>query len=165
MKIPTQVRHHKAFWIIPSDRIFNSHQTTFIDSLSCILFLWQLHLSLNIVMCYFMLKYLICSQEMFSSAPINNVDVKTFGRKWFQNVKQTSWGDAWEMSYTTWYKIIFPGTGQLRGNSHWVCKKSLLLIIKHSKYCWTSYSAKPFIALLIKLCMSCLPSAKISHGF
>ena len=35
------VRHHKACLV------FNSHWTTIIDSFSCILFLWQLYLSLN----------------------------------------------------------------------------------------------------------------------
>ena len=38
--------------VIPSDGIFNLHQTTIMDSFSCILSFWQLHLS------YFTQKYL-----------------------------------------------------------------------------------------------------------
>ena len=33
------VWHHEACRLMPSDGIFNSHQTTIIDSFSCILFL------------------------------------------------------------------------------------------------------------------------------
>ena len=38
------VRHHEAY---PSDGIFNLHRRTIMDSFSCILFLRQLHLDLN----------------------------------------------------------------------------------------------------------------------
>ena len=37
--------------VIQSDGIFNLNRTTVTDSFSCILFLWQLHLGLN--MCCF----------------------------------------------------------------------------------------------------------------
>ena len=83
------VRHHRlAEWcrtVILSDRIFNSHWKIIMDSFSCIPFLPQLHLSLN--MCYlinFIVNISICSQELTGSAPLNDVDVKTFGRKWHQ---------------------------------------------------------------------------------
>ena len=46
---------------IPSDGIFNSYQTTIIDSFSCILSLWQLHLALN------MLFYQFHARITFSS--------------------------------------------------------------------------------------------------
>ena len=56
-------------------------------------------------------KYLHCGQEMFDSAPIYNVDVKTFGGKGCQKLmsyrKKMSWCHARELSYTpqsvTWY--------------------------------------------------------------
>ena len=85
------VGHHEACRarpVIPSDRIFNSYLTTIIDSFSCIRFLRQLHLSLN--MHYFIhltLKYLHLGQ-MFGSAPI--YDSQRFGEKWHKNVKKTS---------------------------------------------------------------------------
>ena len=52
------VWHHEGRQVMPhvyqSDWIFSSHWTTIIDSFSCILFLWQFYLSLN--MRYFVLK-------------------------------------------------------------------------------------------------------------
>ena len=46
------VRHHEAYRVMPnsypSDGIFNLHRRTIMNSFSCILFLRQLHLDLNI---------------------------------------------------------------------------------------------------------------------
>ena len=36
---------------------------------------------------------------MFVSASISDVDIKTFGGKWRQNVKKTAWFNAQELSY------------------------------------------------------------------
>ena len=49
----------------------------------------------------FMLKNLFAA--MFSLAPIQDIDVETFGGKllqnWHQNVRKTSWHHTWELSY------------------------------------------------------------------
>ena len=91
----------------PSDRIFNSQQTTIMDSFSCILFLQQLHLDLNMC-CFinFMLKQLHFSK--FNTAPLLYVDFETFGGNWHANDIKTSkmtskssyWHHARELSYT-----------------------------------------------------------------
>ena len=114
------VRHHE--WcktVIPSDVVFNLHRTTIKDSFSCILFLWQQHLSLNV--CYFVsftLRYL----HFWS----RHVLFRSYIRCWHQNVwrKMTSrcWCHAWELSYTPSCKTTFPSPGQVHGNSGQVCK-------------------------------------------
>ena len=64
------IRHHEACRVMPnsypSDGIFNSHRRTIMDSFSCILFLRQLHLDLN--MCCFInftLKQLHFSRKVW----------------------------------------------------------------------------------------------------
>ena len=103
--------------------------TRSIYSFSCTLFLRQFHL--NFFMHYFiiiMLKYLHCSEEMFCSAPMYDIDVKTFGEKWCQNwynnVKKTPWHHACVVSsYTPRCKTTFPCTGQSCRNSSRVYKR------------------------------------------
>ena len=87
--------------VIPSDRIFNLHQTTITDSFSCILFLWQQHLNLNV--CEFYAKistslvktcsfWLIHLTFMSERLAVNNV------KNWCPDVKMTSWRHAYESS-------------------------------------------------------------------
>ena len=64
----------------PSDEIFNLHRRTIIDSFSCILFLRQLHLDLNMLFYQFYAKITtFFDQEKFGTAPLLYVDVETFG--------------------------------------------------------------------------------------
>ena len=87
----------QLFGITRLGRVFKSHRKTIIDSFSCILFLLQLHLSLNV--CYFInftLKYLTLQSraDRFSSSQWH----------WCQNI---------------WRKK----PGRVHGNSGPVCKK------------------------------------------
>ena len=85
------VLHHEACQVMPnsypSDGIFNLHRRTIMDSFSCILFLRQLHLDLN--MCFLYQFYAkittFFDQEKFSTAPFLYVDVETFGRNRREN--------------------------------------------------------------------------------
>ena len=65
----------------PSDVIFNLHQRIIMDSFSCILFLRQLHLDLN--MCCFINFYAKITtyfdQEKFGTVPLLYVDIERFG--------------------------------------------------------------------------------------
>ena len=75
------------------------------DSFSCILFLQQVHLCIYMYYVLFdhvMLKYPYFGQEMLGSAPLYDIDVKTFGSKLCQNMR-------------------FPCTCQPRRNSFRVC--------------------------------------------
>ena len=51
MRVYVTVRHHEACRVMPnsnpSDRMFNLHRRTIMDSFSCILFLRQLHLRID----------------------------------------------------------------------------------------------------------------------
>ena len=97
------VRHHEACRVMPnsypSDGIFNLYRRTIMDPFSCILFLRQLHLDLN--MCCFInftLKWLHFSIKKSSirllfftlkSKRLAETDVKMTWRRqiWRQNVK------------------------------------------------------------------------------
>ena len=90
----------------PSDGIFI---WTIMDSFSCIFFLRQLHLDLNVLFYPFYAKITKCfDQEKFGTAPLLNVDVKIFGGNWRENDVKTSkmtsnssyWRHARELSYT-----------------------------------------------------------------
>ena len=107
------VRHHEACWVMPnsypSDIIFNLHQRTIMDSFSCILFPWQLHLDLN-MFCLSILPKITTffDQGKFDTAPLFYVNVETFGGNWRENdvkmskmmTKSSYWHHAWESSYT-----------------------------------------------------------------
>ena len=71
----------------PNDVIFNLHRRTSMDSFSCILFLRQLHLDLN--MCCFinftLKQTTFFDQEKFDTAPLLYVVVETFGRNGCEN--------------------------------------------------------------------------------
>ena len=90
------VRHHEACKEMPnsypSDRIFNLHRRTIMDSFSCILFRRQLHLDFN--KCCFYQFYATIStffdQEKFGTAPLLYVDVEPFGGIWRENDVKTS---------------------------------------------------------------------------
>ena len=72
----------------PSDGIFI---WTIMDSFSCILFLRQLHLGLNVLFYSFYAKITKCfDQEKFGTASLLNVDVKMFGGNWRENDVKTS---------------------------------------------------------------------------
>ena len=99
------VRHHEACQVMPNSypewRNFSSHRTTIMDSFSCVLFLLQPDLSLN------MLKYIILQSRtvQFLSATLTAKrlvvnDVKT-------DVKKTSWRHARESSYIPVSKTTF----------------------------------------------------------
>ena len=95
LKIPSRRITRLAEWcrtVIPNDGIFNSHQTVIMDSFSCMLFLHQQYLSVN--MCYFVnlaLNYLhFWSREVWLGC---DIDVVTFGGKWHK--KPTSWHKNW----------------------------------------------------------------------
>ena len=45
---------------------------------------------MRVILLILRLNISVCSQEMFGSAPINDVDVRTFGEKWRQNDVSTS---------------------------------------------------------------------------
>ena len=69
--------------VIPRDRIFSSHQTATMYSFSCILFLRQMHLSLNVpYFSNFTLNY-----SYFRSRNVRFV--KMFGERWCQNWHHT----------------------------------------------------------------------------
>ena len=65
--------------IYPSDGIFNLHRRTIMDSFSCILFLRQLHLDLNMCYQFYAEITTFFYQEKFGMAPLLYVDVQTFG--------------------------------------------------------------------------------------
>ena len=86
LKIPSKrylfgIMRRLASWcwtVVPSDGIFNLLWTSIIDSFSCILFLWQLYLSLHNGYAWFCqfdveLEKEHFVQEMFNSAPIHDV--------------------------------------------------------------------------------------------
>ena len=87
-----------------SDGIFNLHRRTSMDSFSCILFLLQLHVDLNMCCYKFYAKITtFFDQEKFGTAVLY-VDVETFGGNWCENDVKTSkssyWHHAQELSYT-----------------------------------------------------------------
>ena len=107
----------------PSDGIFI---WTVMDYYSCILFLRQLHLDLNVLFYSFYGKITKCfDQEKFGTAPLLNVDVKVFGGNWRENDVKTSkmmsklsyWRHARESSYTPHVTsmTIFPSPGRVHG--------------------------------------------------
>ena len=79
------VRHHEACRVMPnsypSDGICILHRRTIMGSFSCILFLRQLHLDLNL--CFFFSIYAkiatFFDQEKFGTARLLYVDVEPFG--------------------------------------------------------------------------------------
>ena len=94
------VRHHRACRsVIPSDRIFSSQRTTFIDSFTCILFFRQLHLSLNMHCFYEVLVKIsqfavkncsvrLLSMKLTSKHLVENsvkTDIKKTWAAWWQN--------------------------------------------------------------------------------
>ena len=92
------VRHHGACRVMPnsksylSDGIFNLHRKTIMDSFSCVLFLRQLHLDLNMFVCFFFFFFYakittVFDQETFGIAPLLYVDFKRLAET---DVKMTS---------------------------------------------------------------------------
>ena len=90
------VRNHEACRVMPnsypSDGIFNLHRRTIMDSFSCILFLRQLHLDLN--MCLFHQVYAkittFFSMKKSSVQLLLYVHVETFGGNRLGNDAKTS---------------------------------------------------------------------------
>ena len=114
--------------VIPSDRIFSSLRKTIMDSFSCILFLPQLHLSLNMhYFINFILIISICSQELTSSTSLNDVDIKMFGGKSNLLSKHQKYilTSCTRVVLHSPCKMTFPSPGGVHGNSGRVCKKSL----------------------------------------
>ena len=101
------------------------------DSFSCILFLRQLHLDLNMCLYQFYAKIAtFFDQEKFGTAPLLYVDVETFGGNWLETdvktSKMTSKSSYWfmhESRLTSPCKTIFPSPGRVHGNPGRVCKK------------------------------------------
>ena len=107
------VRLHKACRGMPNsyprDRLFNLHRRTIMDSFSCILFLRQLHLDLNMC-CYInfaLNNYIFQSRKVWYGSSLIywrwNVWQKMTW-KWRQDIKMMSkssyWHHAGESSYT-----------------------------------------------------------------
>ena len=96
----------KASWcrtVIPSDRIFNSHRTTIMDSFSCVLFLPQLHVCLNLY--YFKISNESSNNDIFRS---RDARFGSYLRRWLQNVRRkmtSTWHqDVKHMSKTTFWR-------------------------------------------------------------
>ena len=113
----TRVTVRHQCWVMPNsylrDGIFI---WTIMDSFSCILFLRQLHLNLNVLFYPFCAKITKCfDQEKFGTAPLLNVDVKMFGGNWREYDIKTSkmmskssyWRRARESSYTPHVRRYF----------------------------------------------------------
>ena len=116
----------------PSGRIFSLHRRTIMDSFSCVFFLWQLHLDLN--MCYFI--YYANITTFFDQEKVQygyslirwrwNIWQKPTW-KWRQDVKN----DVRIPILTSCTRVVlhpsckttFPSPGRVHGNPGRVCKK------------------------------------------
>ena len=105
-----------------------------IGSVSCILFLWQLQLNLN------MGSFLNLILKYLHSASLNEVDFESFGGKWHQKDTLPS---CTRVILCSWYKTRFPGTCQSSGNSCWVWKK--LTSNQLISHCWSMQDQTPFL--------------------
>ena len=105
------------------------------DSISCILFLRQLHLNLNMC-CFinFMLKITsFFDQEKVGTTPLLYVDIEMFGgtdvemtsgrQNWRQNIKISILTSCTRVILHPSCKTTFPSLGRVPGNPGQVCKK------------------------------------------
>ena len=133
-RVTTCIRLHEAARVMPnsypSDGIFNLHRRTIMESFSCILFLRQLHLELN-MWCFYqfcakitkfsikkssvrLLSYTLTSKRLAEN------DVKT--SKWRQNLKIVILTSCTRVVLHTSCKTTFPSHGRVHGSPGRVCK-------------------------------------------
>ena len=104
-------KNHYGFFflhtLLSSGRLFNLHRRTIMDPFSCILFLRQLHVDLNMLFYQFYAKITAYfDQEKFGMAP-PICWRRTFGGKWRQDVKN----DVKTSKSSYWYQHFLASVG------------------------------------------------------
>ena len=119
------VRHHEACRVMPnsysSDGIFSLYGRTIMDYFSCILYLWQLHLNLNMCYQFYAKINAFFNQEKYGTAPLLYVDVEMFGGNGCENHVKTSKIMS-KLHHSC--KTTFPSPGRVHGNPIRVCKNN-----------------------------------------